>query len=80
MSNMGRPVGNKYKVPKRVWSKWSNHAKGVFNITYHSLRSQNIMTAPHALPMPAKHWNTIRWNAAWLAACAADGIHLVWQR
>lgn len=75
--NMGRPVSNKYKVQVRQWRKWSNHAKGVFNAVYHSMRNQDLFLHPKAAPMKAAHWSTTRWNAAWQAACAADGTNHV---
>jgi hypothetical protein len=71
--NMGRPVGNKFKVGSSTWGGWSNAAKRTFNLTYAGLRSQSIMAHPKAAPMPKGHWDTIRWNAAYVAACAVDG-------
>ena len=73
--NMGRPVHNRHKVPKVQWDLWSNHARKVFNTLYHSMRPsmQFAFTHPQAAPIPKKHWETTRWNAAWEAAEAADG-------
>lgn len=73
--NMGRPVLNKHRVPKRQWEGWSNHARKVFNIVYHDMRPtmQFAFTHPQAAPVPKRHWDTTRWNAAWAAADAADG-------
>lgn len=72
--NMGRPVINKYKVPKKQWDGWSNHARKVFNTMYHNLRPsmQFAFTHPQAAPVPKKHWETTRWNVAWEAAEQAD--------
>jgi hypothetical protein len=49
--NMGRPVANKYKVPKRAWGRWSNHAKGVFNRVFHTMRNQDLLIHPKSAPM-----------------------------
>lgn len=73
---LGHPVKNKNKVPLKKWTRWSNHAKKVFNDLYHELRHtmQSTVAHPDALPLPKDHWETLRWNAAWLAADAADGV------
>jgi len=74
--SIGRPVVNKHKVPTRQWTKWSNHARKVFNNVYQSMRPtmQFAYTHPMAAPVPKKHWDTTRWNAAWTAADSADGM------
>jgi hypothetical protein len=73
--NMGRPVTNKFKVPVKQWAKWSNHARKVFNRVYHSMRPtmQFAFIHPKTPVIPRDQWDTVRWNAAWEAACAADG-------
>jgi hypothetical protein len=72
---MGRPVGNKHKVPKGFWNDWSNTAKRVFNKTYERmLRSQWVFMHPKATPMPKEHWKTVAWNASVIAADAAAGL------
>lgn len=73
---MGRPVTNKHKVPKGQWRDWSNTARRVFNVTYESMRPsmQWAFMHPEAPLMPKQHWETVRWNAAWQAADAADGL------
>lgn len=84
--NLGQPVKNKNKVPMVQWRKWSNHAKRIFNDVYYSMRPsmQHLITHPQALPMDKKHWHTLRYNAAWLAADAVkkstarlDGVIVV---
>jgi hypothetical protein len=72
---MGRPVTNKHKVPKAQWNEWSNHARSVFNRMYHAMRPtmQFAFIHPKAPPCPRIQWETTRWNAAWEAACIADG-------
>jgi hypothetical protein len=74
MKQMGRPVVNKYKVPKKQWDRWSSDAKRVFNALYHSMRPsmQFVFIHPEARAYPQKHWDTTRWNAAWEAACLVD--------
>lgn len=73
--SLGRPVGNKYKVPARQWKKWSRLAQKVFNNVFESMRPsmQHAFHHPEAQLLPSKHWSTVRWNAAWIAACAANG-------
>lgn len=71
---MGRPVRNRYEVPKRQWGRWSNLARSVFNKVYSDMRpsTQLLYTHPDAAPMPLRHWETLRWNAAYIAADAVD--------
>jgi len=69
---MGRPVGNRYKVNAKQWKRWSNHARGVFNSVYTEMRYQVLFLHPEAIPVNAKHWKTVRHNAAWVAADAAN--------
>lgn len=73
--NMGRPVANRYKVPKTEWAKWSNHARSIFNEMMESMRPsmQFAFLHPDCPPMSKVHWQTTRWNAAWTAAYSANG-------
>lgn len=73
--NLGQPVKNRYKVPKKTWNKWSNFARRVFNDVYRSFRPalQAQLNHPATPVMPREQWKTIQWNAAWLAAYAANG-------
>lgn len=73
---MGRPVVNRFKVPKRQWNKWSSTARRVFNALYHSMRPsmQVFFLHPKATPASRQHWETTRWNAAWEAACTVDRV------
>ncbi len=75
--NLGRKVKNAFKVPRAKWGKWSNHARRVFNQMFRELRDsrQTMLVHPKAAIMHKEHWGTIRWNAAWLAAEAANGEH-----
>lgn len=73
--NMGRPVANKFKVPKKQWAKWSNQARSTFNKMYDAMRPnmQWVFSHPDMLPLPKEHWGTLRWNAAWEAAFIVNG-------
>ncbi len=75
IADMGRPVANKFKVPKKQWDKWSNQARSVFNKLYDAMRPtmQWVFSHPEMLPLPKEHWGTLRWNAAWEAACIVNG-------
>lgn len=74
-SNMGRPVTNKYRVPKKQWDSWSNEAKRVFNTMYYNLRPsmQFAFIHPNWIACRKEYWETTRWNVAWEAAQAVDG-------
>lgn len=73
--NLGQPVKNKHKVPKKQWDKWTNHARRVFNDMFYSLRPsmQFAFLHPAAIAAPKEHWETTRWNVAWQAASAVNG-------
>lgn len=73
--NLGQPVKNRFKVPLKQWSKWSNHAKKVFNQLYQAMRPslQWAFLHPDAHPSSKAHWDTVRWNSAWTAADIANG-------
>lgn len=65
---------NLYHVPGKRWNKWSPKARGVFNLVYSTMRSnQGIFIHPKAVKQTRAHWGTVAWNAAWTAANAADG-------
>jgi hypothetical protein len=76
-ANLGRKVKNRFKVPVKMWNRWSNHARRVFNQVHLELRPsmQTMVMHPQAPVLHLEHWKTIRWNAAWLAANAANGDH-----
>ena len=68
---------NLNRVPTKQWLKWSIAARGVFNKTYVFLmRHPELITHPKQVKLPAVQWKTIAWNAAWIAADAADGYAL----
>ncbi len=74
-TNMGRPVGNKHKVPKKQWVKWSNHAKKIFNELYESMVGRGQWKFLHVKQpaIPKNWWQVTAWNASWTAASIADG-------
>lgn len=64
---------NVNKVPKKQWTKWSKEAKVIFNRCYDFfMNNQMTMNHPKAVQIPAAHWKTVSWNAAWIAADACD--------
>lgn len=65
---------NLYHVPGKQWRKWSVKARGVFNLVYSTMRSnQGLFIHPKATKQTREHWGTVAWNAAWTAAGAANG-------
>ena len=71
---MGRPIGNRHRVPKKQWNKWNPIAQDMFNQMYMSVRhNQSILHHPHAPMLTSVQWQTVAWNVAWLAADAANG-------
>lgn len=65
---------NLYHVPGRQWCKWGPRARGVFNLVYSTIRSnQQLFIHPKAAKQTREHWGTVAWNAAWTAAGAANG-------
>lgn len=66
-------VLNVNRVPKSVWRSWSPQARHVFNTTYgFAMDNPELMRHPGQLPPKPAHWKTLCWNAAWVAADAAD--------
>lgn len=72
--NLGQPVKNKHKVPKKQWNRWSNFAQRMFNDVMYAMRPsmQSVLIHPGSMVMGLEHWKVLRWNAAWLAADAAN--------
>jgi hypothetical protein len=65
---------NLYHVPNRQWMKWSPQARGVFNLMYSTVRSnQGLFIHPKATKHTREQWGTVAWNVAWTAASAANG-------
>lgn len=64
---------NLHKVQLKQWRRWSNQARSVFNDTYaYMAGNQNEFLHPKAKRNVKAHWKTTAWNAAWVAADAAD--------
>ena len=66
-------VKNKHEVPVKQWKRWTEHARGVFNVVMETMEDQSLFLHPKAEKTTAKLWHTTRWNAAWVAADACDG-------
>ena len=64
---------NSYKVPQKVWSRWSKGRQAVFNRVFGELKHQT-WGHPKADVMPAAHWKTIAWNASWIAGEHAEDV------
>lgn len=64
---------NVFKVPKKQWPKWGDAARQTFNTVYDTLlKNQRVVVHPNMPEISKKHWKTIAWNSAWLAADAAN--------
>jgi hypothetical protein len=62
-------IRNLYKVPKKVWGRWSDLRKQTFNRVYRLMSGdQELFSHPKADVVPAAHWKTTSWNAAWIAS------------
>lgn len=48
---------------------WAPEQRALFTrLLRHMEQTQASFTHPKAAPIPAEHWSTIAWNAAWTAA------------
>lgn len=64
---------NAHKVPAKQWRRWNSDGRRVFNELYGAMMDdQTVFQHPKAGEVPAKHWATTAWNAAWVAADAAS--------
>lgn len=64
---------NKYKVPEKIWRKWTPLGKSTFNYLYGTMwSSQSFFKHPDAPVIMSRHWKTTAWNAAWIAADGAS--------
>lgn len=60
---------NIYKVPKKQWSKWNDSGKEMFNSLLEKIMNlHGNFLHPKTPEMPHEEWQTVAWNAAWLAA------------
>lgn len=67
----GAKTQNIHNVQLRQWRKWNQQSRFIFNYVYGQLQDQRVIKHPDTKDLPEDHWQTIRWNAAWLAADAA---------
>ncbi len=65
---------NRYKVQKKTWRKWTVDGQRIFNEMYSLFKRQSHVNHPDAAKIPAEHWETTRWNAAWSAADMASKL------
>ena len=82
LARWSRVPVNRYKVPARQWSKWGLRARRVFLSLYVEMADPEIILPPgRSVPkqeteipvsIPPSAWDVLRWNAAFLAACAAE--------
>lgn len=61
MSDIGRPVINKYGVKTNVWVKWSNERKSIYNTIMYELRPnmQGAFVPMYARLQKRSDWETI---------------------
>jgi hypothetical protein len=72
----GATTRNKFKVPQRQWRKWHAGARQVFNELYAVMKdNQHLFLWNGDKPRPKRRWTITAWNAAWLAADAAESAH-----
>jgi hypothetical protein len=70
-------TSNKHRVPAKMWAKWSPRAREIFNLLYAKMKANQFMfLSPEQPTLPGGAWDTISWNAAVVAACELDKIHL----
>lgn len=65
---------NKFGVPKKMWNRWTESGREVFNTVFETMKRQDLFKHPGAPNLTSSHWFTARWNAAWTAADAASDI------
>ena len=62
-------IENVNKVSPKQWKEWDERSHRLFNWLYGEMKlNQSLFTHPQAAKIPAAHWTTICWNAAWEAA------------
>lgn len=62
-------AGNRFKVARKEWSKWTPDGRRLFNYLFHVMsENQRIYTHSKAVQLPKDQWRTTAWNAAWEAA------------
>jgi len=62
---------NLHNVQQRTWRKWSAVARHTFNELYSSMKKNQILFLhPKQGALTRQKWQTVAWNAAWVAADA----------
>lgn len=60
------------------WRKWNQVQRQLFNDTYSYIRNnQPLFMHPKGRKLNEDHWNTVAWNAAWIAADNLNNQKLV---
>lgn len=67
---------NIFAVPKKVWKFWSEVARAQFNAVFSNMAIQSRFLHPEMTLQNPEHWDTVRWNAAFVAACQTDGYEV----
>lgn len=68
---------NKYGLSDEIWDELSLAARFHFNQVYEAIyKYRELMWHPKQKPIGQKHWHTIAFNAAFLAAFIYDGKDL----
>jgi len=70
MSNMGRPVTNKYNVPRSTWAQWPNSARAAFAAVHDSVRPSTLTKLlPPSFALPTRNGLiTLRYALAYATA------------
>lgn len=74
--NTTKTLGNIHHVPVKQWRKWCLTARWTFNNTMLQMSDQTMITHPGYERATLDYWQTIRWNAAWIAADLAQ----IWSK
>lgn len=62
---------NRFRVPMRVWRRWTGGARLIFNEVYSAMMQNREFFLHPKQPAPTREqWRTTAWNAAWTAAGA----------
>lgn len=59
---------NIHNVSQRQWGRWNETARRQFNDVMEQLEDRTLHMHPKHGPVTYEQWQTIRWNAAWIAA------------
>jgi len=60
---------NEHRVNRKVWNKWTELQRRIFNNVYNALRQQpEEFLHPCMDKIPTAYWKVIAWNVAKLTA------------